>query len=893
MVRRSPGARAAWLLLLALGCSGLGNGGGCGCGSCEPIPGGFPASERQNNAVLAKLTKSGLGLLETQLGAFIQGNGGTNIGYPLQCTASGQRVLGINFDLALCDLNHDFVCNSADAAMPHPDEPPHGYACAAQAAITSLDLTPTQAADGTVDIAAVMNVKVNTGRLYVGIRAPPRTIFGQQISNSGCEDVRCSVEYDSDEVAPTEIPITARIKLKPDPNWGDILALEVLGLDDLGRSIDANEIHIESMPGGTCSVANSLGLPGPDAICGSVLDSSLVKQLIVQALQSQITKTLKDQVDTLRCAPCEAGTRACPGGSYCKNDLCYATGQDPDQDRRGCVPAKLGVEGRTNLGSSLASFGGPGSAVLDLSLVAGGRNPDGTSATRVQNGGVVIGLMGGSRTPEPSRCVPAVPWTARTPQGLLDFDAEATAASIPGYSLGLSLGDNFLDKSMYDLWASGAVCLDVDRRVTSFLSSGLFGTFIRTLPGATHGEDVPMMISLRPRKAPNMVIGLGTTKPGPNGTTVPDDPLLTLQMDELYIDFYAFIEERYVRLFSLVTDVRLPLGLEFDASAGTIQPVLAGLDTLITNVHATNIELLSDDAADLEAVIPQIIGLVQPQLAGAIAPIALPAIQGARVSVKGARGAVKFANAPGYEHLALFAELAMGQPLVARADTEATLTSSTIPTSDEAFHGASPTARIHARGLGVLPVGGRWQYSYRLDGGFWGPWQGSSVLDVSAPVLKLQGRHTIDVRARASGDTSTADLTPASVAFVVDYDPPQVALERASETNTVETRAHDAVTPEAALQFRYRIGAGEWSALGPARAFDLGSLGQDDVLEVVAIDEAGHAGRATFGQQAADSLASVPMTPDNGGSGGCSAAQVSALALVALVASMLRRRSRR
>lgn len=867
----------AWLLLLGLGCSGLGGAGGCGCGSCAAIPGGFPDALRQNNAVTAKITKSGLDALKVQLGQFVSGNGSNSIGYPVPCTDASQKInignFGLSYTLTIfaCDLDNDFACTPADDSPAlRVDEPPHGVSCSAMAAVKNIDITPTQAADGTVDVAVVLQVRVNTGKIYINAKA------------SGlCNHLRCAIEYDSDERAPTEIPVSVRLKLRVDPAWKDILALDVVGLDEISKSVDVSELHVTAEPGSSCSFGCNL------------INADTVKQLLFKSLQGTISRNINNQMDRLKCLKCEPVTGACPQGTTCEasQGVCYSLYQpsnNPAQDKRACPPAKLGVEGRADLGPKLAAFGGPESAPLDAYVVAGGRNPDGSSSTRVQTGGIVLGMMGGTDAPQPSACVPPTPWVARAPQTPVDFDVEAVLdPPIGPFALGLALSDSFLDKALYDVWNDGAVCLNVDQRTSKLLSSGLFGTFIRTLPGLVHGEDVPMLIALRPHRAPNVVIGRGTTKPGPNGTQVPDDPLLTLQMDELSIDFYALVEERYSRLFSLVADVKLPLSLEFDPVAGTLQPVLGGLDALLTNVHAKNVELLGDDPAELEAVIPQIIGLVQPQLAGVIQPIALPALQGFKLDVVGARGAVKFATAPGYEHLALFTQLSLAPPpLVARTDTEARLVESRLPTGAEAFAGAQPVAVIQAHALGVHPRGAVWEYSYRVDGGLWSLWQTNDRLEVARPVLRLQGHHDIDVRARFSGSAASVDGSPARVPFAVDYDPPAVKLTFDPEAREVRTSAHDTVSADETLGFRYRVAGGAFGELGPAQLFALGDLGRQPSLEVEAVDEAGHVGRATFGEPG-DQASQVPGRGAGEAGGGCSAVPASALAFLGLA---LRRR---
>jgi hypothetical protein len=72
--------------------------------------------------------------------------------------------------------------------------------------------------------------------------------------------------------------------------------------------------------------------------------------------------------------------------------------------------------------------------------------------------------------------------------------------------------------------------------------------------------------------------------------------------------------------------------------------------------------------------------------------------------------------------------------------------------------------------------GGRAEYSYRVNGGFWRPFSPNPRLVVHDPALLLVGKHTIEVRARTPGNYRTLDPTPARVDVVIE--PPAGAGER-------------------------------------------------------------------------------------------------------------------
>lgn len=842
-------------LLFGLGCGGLGGGGagGCapaGCGGCagcapmEPIPGGFPADERRGNAITTRFSPRGFDFLEGQVGDLIAaqvGSGGAaGLGLDVPCTESEQRfniVGGVTAraDVFACDLDGDQACTAADADPAlRTDVAPHGRTCGVEADVQSVDLAPSQNADGTVDVTVTLNMLVKTGRIPVRIVAyRPRLFPPGEVPLC---TMSCGIEFDSDRNAPPTLPFEVVVKLRVDPASGDILAFDFDGIEEITDAIEPDELTITS-EGGSCSFG-----------C-SILGNDFVKPLLFSQIGPQIEGPLRDALDAVRCRPCDAVTAACPAPSACDVDtnLCYT-----NKAQHQCPPMFPGLEGR----SAIAGPGGPPSE-LDLSIVAGGRNADGTPSHSGRAGGLTVALMAGSRAPTPSPCIPLAAFADRPTPPQLDFDAEAQVAgpdrpAPTDYALGLSLSDTFLDRTLHHAWEAGVVCLSVDGETTSLLSSGLFAPFLPSLDLLTHGDDVPMAVVLRPRTPPSVLIGRGTVKPGPDGTPIPDDPLLTLSMNQLQIDFYAELEERLVRLFSLTADVTVPLGLEFDPVLNTVLPVLGSLETLLANVQASNSEMLAEDPQELAALIGGLVGLAQPALAGALSPIELPELQGFRLKISEARGAVPLVSEPGYHHLAMFAALEAappGNPFTARADTRANL-------AGVRTEGIRTVATVDVEGRGLTHRGLRgYDYSFRVNGGLWSPWLAGPRLEIAAPVLALQGRHRVELRARELGVPGTADTTPAVVVVEVDTVPPTVRLEIAPDADVVRTVAHDAVTPEHALAFRYRVADDAWSEPGAARAYTLAELDPARRLEVEVLDLAGLSGRATFDARGTDGAA--------------------------------------
>lgn len=870
-----------WALLFALGC-----GGGCGeggCGGCgggggclAPIPGGFVPELRRENALGLKITESGFAFVKGQAAQVIGGQ--TSQSQQLDCTDASQRVefdipfVGtqrIDVNAYICDLTQNDACEAADNDPAlRVDEAGHGKLCTADLKVSGFDMAPVANADGTVDVLVNVDVSLNTGRLPIRVKAPV------------CGGFRCTLEVDTDRGARPSMRIPVRIQLRTSPPPHNLLQFDLAPLPTLESLMDNEDIRVDSDGGSACRF-------GCDAI-----DVGVVKRQLLKRAQEQVTEALRNAIDSFRCQPCDpdAAADACVAlGAKCDADLEVCITGDPGASPRTCPPVFPGVEGRSDLALALADVVAGGAGVLDLSIAAGGPAP----AARVQAGGLVVGMVGGSATPERSLCVPFSRFQ-HAPASPLDFDAAAAErvdglTDIGPYDLGFSVSDLFMDEIAFNAWAAGAICAQLGQEQVDVLSTGLFSSFLPSLGMLAHGEDVPMLLALRPRNPPQVTIGRGTTTAGPNGTRVPKDPLLTFELKDLGIDFYAQLEERQVRLFTLVADVKLPMALEFDPVANTILPVLANLDTLFANVRVENSEMLAEDSTEIGKLIAQLVGLVQPQIGGALEPIEMPDANGMKLEVKGARGVVPNAGEPGFQHMVLFMKLGGAlQPLRVEVETSATLAG----LDDAARVGgrldlSQPRrARIGVRGSapsGLANAG--YEFSYRVDGGLWTAFVAGPELEVSSPLFLLDGRHSVDVRARLVGEPGTVDRTPERVSFVVDEIAPRVSLQFEEESGLVRTIARDLATTDEALLFRYRAAGADWGDWGGLQAFEGTSLSS---LEVEVKDGAGHVARASWGRV---SQAGAIGAVDANEPAGCTSAGAGALALLALLLRA-RRRSR-
>ncbi len=881
----------AWVILLAIGCSGGGGAGGCGgggggcggCGGCggssgcmTAIPGGFPAAQRIDNAVSAQLTPQAFTFLQQNLQNLVGSLLGSN-GLSIACLMDNQTinvsVLGYNISetvpISAC-------CGGSGS-------------CDVQVSFGNLTLDPETAADGSVNLNVDLPLSINTGNipLSLGLDIPNNIPI---IGGDNLCTANCNVNFNQQNIM-----VKLTVNLKVDPQWGNILAANVTGLDSIPGEINLNDLHIGSA-GGICS----------DAICGIAsagLSVGFIQNALIGAITPTIDGDLQKAIDGFRCQKCDttqfANNGGCPDTTPASNpplatcdsatSICYI-----DKTADTCAPAQLGLQGRVNLGSTLAKFGGSPDTTLDIYDVAGGQASGGHQSTYVDppppNGGIVLGLMGGTNSPFPSDCVPPSMAPAITIPTPINFETAASETGLPqimSWDAAIAISAEYMNKALWDVYNSGAICLDVGTSLTSLLSTGTFSTFLGSLGYLAHGENVPMLVALRPKNAPTITVGLGTTSTNDAGMTAPADPLLSVGMKDLQIDFYAFLEERYVRVFSLtVPNFDLPVSLDFDpggeavdagpgVDAGTtapsVTPVLGSLSGALAGLTETNCEALDSDDCNFfnnASGLGAILGLVP--LGSLIPSISLPSFDGIQLSVDSARGAcpegstscVGTASPTGaYQQLALYASLSTTPAMMMRTRTHAEIARSVQSTMGEATgpeHKLS-YAVINASADGA-PAGDGYQYAYRVNGGFWSTWIDSSEFEVHSPAFIFEGKHTIEVISRANHNSGTKDLHPVSIQFVVDYTPPVVKFQVDHESNQLLTVARDAVWHDE-LTYSYNVDGTGWTSRSEApQAFSMLELATHKSVEVEVTDGAGHSTKIAWGvppQSAAAQVAAI------------------------------------
>lgn len=495
--------------------------------------------------------------------------------------------------------------------------------------------------------------------------------------------------------------------------------------------------------------------------------------LFIDTLASQFTDQIKGAVEGQLCKSCASGDVAdcgqfadtCDGGTCMKAD--------------GTCLQELGLTGRL-IGNKVLGNLSPGTTgAFDMYEVAG-------HYATTRNNGVSLGLLGGMQpagTPRDRCGPPATPPAPVTIPESAFFRGNTRPDTGAPFDMAIGLHQSQLDEFAYAAYDGGFLCLTISSRSIGLLTTDTIALLARSL-GDLITETSPVAVGLRPQQPPTIALGLNTFMDDGTGTQVPDDPLLDLRFAAMELDFFASIDGHYVRLFTLVTDVHLPIGLQ--VANGQLVPVLGSVDDAFTNITVKNSEALTETPEDLAARFPSILQLALPQLAGALSGFDLPAIGGLNLEV------TDITAVDNKTFMAIFANLSVGT--AAKVDTSATLVAVDEPEPDALDE--PEQWRRDNRPRAVIELGGDGlEYQIRTDDGLWSPWSPAKRRTISPPSFWLQGMHTIEVRARTIGDDRTTDETPVELQVPIGSIPvPHVGTKHAG--------------PDGVLDFHGQAGSG-------------------------------------------------------------------------------------
>lgn len=573
---------------------------------------------------------------------------------------------------------------------------------------------------------------------------------------------------------------------------------------------------------------------------------------------------------------------------------------------QGFLPNPLGIAGMMDIGALMAGISPGTDGFMEARLVPGGY-------ARLVNGGMSLGVITGlnadedpnTRTPdldsEPHLCVPPItppdfaaapyqlPTIARSALGGAPFQlapADAFAGTMdPSADLAMGVSQTTLDLLGHHLVTSGGMCLGVGTSYIKQLNVGTIGILVPSLAElqSDKGND-PLLLVTRPQKSVDFSIGDNTTA----------SPAVTIHLNHLEVDFYAFIWERYVRAFTLDLTMNVGINLTFEqpgTGPAVIKPELVGISSSEVTVKVLNSQFVRETPQHLEGVLPSVFDLITPLL-GNLPDIQVPSFAGFSLNNLSIQKVVTSQD----EFLALYASLGSSQMMRTLAQHDA-FAADAVRFIDAKL-GPAPAAStgrarlldvvtpeaatvrsalLHEAG-GALPTvtfdverydnqGRELEWSWNLNGGFWRPYTSASPLVISDKAFAWQGKYEIGLKSRVKGDYRTVSET-IRTPVVIDSVGPNIFAEKAKwDGDQLEVPVWDVVFgKDVEVAFGYAgddAPATEWA---PARTASLARasaqlLGKDHggELAVFARDEKGNV-----------SMALVAPFHGQAGSAGCS-----------------------
>jgi MYXO-CTERM domain-containing protein len=825
------------LLFAALVVVGLGTGcGGAGCSFLKPLPAepkplGIPSDQVIEGGIQARITKPGVDKLATSI----------------------PRLIGSSLNNGFCALDNQNIVNigieSVDICLQPSATCPGNTGCSAYVYLDSKNRPATHTpGDSMMPPAPANDEDGKDGFKISVIDSPPAPhpqvvvdvfldllvplkLSGSGVVNTSCYMYVYTPHVDNDAADP--LHIVATVGLTTNPTTGELaINLDGLAIPTLAITTDSN--------GGLCSLISD--------VASAVLD-------FVNALPSFITQLIIDLLrPTLNTAI------------------------------QGFLPKPLGLAGTVNTGTLLANFSPPADANLELFVVPGGY-------TGSKNGGLTLGVMSGVNsdrdqttrtsglTSEPSLCVPArptpdlssAPWmlpfnSARkdfllSPAGAFAGDPDPVDSMGVTQDVAIGLSRTFLDLAGFHIYNSGTLCLSISGAAIPQLNAGTLSVIISSLGNILDDRKAPLALVLRPQTPLNFTIGQGTMM----------DPLINVGIQDMRVDFYAWIEERYVRLLTIGLDLNAGLNLGVTKNAQMqpeLAPMLVGLNSSNITIRISNTDLLQEKPDDLAKVFPSLLNIATGALGNVIPPIALPSVSGFSLDDL----SIQKVQTTQDDFIGIFGTIVDGSPLglIDWSNPHKPRSAESIETVVKVANVHVPSAaQIHAlffpqQGLTTVTpdrptvaldldtVGGNGravEYAWKVDNGMWRVWSDNAHPVLGDDLFLLQGKHTIDVKARLKNDWLSEDATPERVTVLIDSMAPELHPARSDDRQSLIFGGFDIVSDSAQLVYAWLDASGQQTAWTPTDRLPVDMLRAltDDGAKLFTLfvkDEAGNIGQS-------------------------------------------------
>ncbi len=327
-------------------------------------------------------------------------------------------------------------------------------------------------------------------------------------------------------------------------------------------------------------------------LCGNIENIDILKTLLVEAIQSNLVmgNQIQSAIDQARCLSCNAFSYGCPYQTTCTDNYCQG-----DSD---CVPSPSGILGlvdTTNINGN--DIFNSKVQPLFLHIIAGDRN-DHQQEAFVRADGLDLPLLTGSYSERISHCAGPIPMHQREAPILPDIPDQFNSQN---FHAGVFLSRQFFEELIWSLETGGFLCIDMGSDSVSILNSSTLSTIAPSIERLTHSQNVPALLRIRPTKAATVNINQQQIEETDDGYIL-NTPALSITIPDLAVDVYIVIEERILRVMTVLFDARLDIGLiitEDNNGVRQILPLFKDRGIVASNIRVINSELLSEDPQEL------------------------------------------------------------------------------------------------------------------------------------------------------------------------------------------------------------------------------------------------------------------------------------------------------
>ena len=226
--------------------------------------------------------------------------------------------------------------------------------------------------------------------------------------------------------------------------------------------------------------------------------------------------------------------------------------------------------------------------------------------------GIVMG--GHFSTPNPAACIDPARGSVVMGGDLPNYGA--TSPSGAQYHAAVSLADDLLNQLVFSAWRGGLLCRNIDsaggQPLTTDMLTLIGGQITKVVtPGG------PMVVQLLAEDPPLITLG------GPNGATA------EISVSNLHVDLMADVNERLARILRLTLGANATLTVAMNADHQIV--VTPNFDPSAIQGTVDYDELAPDAAQTVINLLPTLVTTLVPNLANAIPPIDLPALDGVTI----------------------------------------------------------------------------------------------------------------------------------------------------------------------------------------------------------------------------------------------------------------------